>query len=97
MNKEATETIESRVKDIIVDVLRVKHDQLGPTTHLMKDLGADSLDALDVALRIEKTFNMRIPDEAVPNYMTINDIINGITMYTRAQEEEATPETLTQG
>lgn len=96
MNKETAVTIESRVKDIIVDVLRVKHDQLGPTTHLMKDLGADSLDALDVALRIEKTFNMRIPDESVPNYMTVNDIINGITTHLGTQEQAA-PESLTQG
>ena len=88
MSEESVIAIESRVKDIIVDVLRVKYEQLTPTTHLMKDLGADSLDALDVALLVEKTFDMKIPDESIRNYLTVADIVNGIKEYAASRLKE---------
>jgi len=81
MNEESVESVESTVKDIVVDVLRVDRNSLGPTTHLMKDLGADSLDALDVALRIEKVFAIQIPDESIKDFLTIGDIVRGISQY----------------
>jgi acyl carrier protein len=90
MSEESVIAIENRVKDIIVDVLRVKREQLTPTTHLMKDLGADSLDALDVALLVEKSFDMKIPDESLRNYLTVIDIVNGIKEYA-AGRLEASP------
>ena len=73
------QSIENRVKDIVVDVLRVNRNDLVPTTHLMKDLGADSLDALDVALKIEKVFGIQIPDDSFKNFLTIGDIVRGIS------------------
>ena len=91
MMQEAVKSIEDRVKDILVDVLRVKPEDVTPTTHLMKDLGADSLDTLDVALLIEKTFDMKIADEAIPNYLTFGDIVKGIREYVVARPE-AVPE-----
>ena len=54
MTREAVESIEDVVKNIIVAELRVDRNQLEPATHLMKDLGADSLDALNIALRLEE-------------------------------------------
>lgn len=79
MTREAVESIEDTVKNIIVAELRVDRDQLGPDTHLMKDLGADSLDALNIALRLEEAFKIKIPDEAIPNFLTVSDIIRGVT------------------
>jgi acyl carrier protein len=81
MSIEADASIENQVKDIVVDILRVDRSGLNLTTHLMKDLGADSLDALDVALRIEKTFSIQIPDESIKNFLTIGDIVRGIAEY----------------
>jgi acyl carrier protein len=78
MTKEAPETVEDVVKNIIVSELRVDHNKLGPTTHLMKDLGADSLDALNIALRLEEAFKIKIPDESIPNFLTVNDIVRGV-------------------
>ena len=78
MTREAVESIEDAVKNIVVAELRVDRDQLGPTTHLMKDLGADSLDALNLALRLEETFKIKIPDEAIPRVLTIGDIVKGV-------------------
>lgn len=79
MTREAVESIEDTVKNIIVAELRVDRDQLGPDTHLIKDLGADSLDALNIALRLEEAFKIKIPDEAIPNFLTVSDIIRGVS------------------
>jgi acyl carrier protein len=81
MTREAVESIEDVVKKIIVAELRVDHDQLTPETHLMKDLGADSLDALNIALRLEEAFKIKIPDDAIPNFLTVGDIVRGVSDY----------------
>ncbi len=78
MTREAVESIEDVVKNIIVAELRVERDQLEPATHLMKDLGADSLDALNIALRLEEAFKIKIPDEAIPRFLTVSDIVKGV-------------------
>jgi len=78
MTREAAESVENVVKNIITAELRVDRDKLGPTTHLMKDLGADSLDALNIALRLEEAFKIKIPDESIPKFLTIGDIVNGV-------------------
>lgn len=85
MSREAVESIEDVVKNIIVAELRVDPDQLGPTTHLMKDLGADSLDALNIALRLEEVFKIKIPDESIPKFLTIGDIIAGVNEHLTAR------------
>jgi len=78
MTREAAQSIEDVVKNIIVAELRVDRGKLGPETHLMKDLGADSLDALNIALRLEEAFKIKIPDEAIPRFLTIGDIVKGV-------------------
>jgi acyl carrier protein len=85
MIREAVESIEDVVKDIIVTELRVERDQLGPATHLMKDLGADSLDALNIALRLEEAFQIKIPDEAIPKFLTVSDIVTGVNEHLSAR------------
>ncbi|HLG14172.1 MAG TPA: acyl carrier protein [Blastocatellia bacterium] len=78
MTREAVGSIEDIVKKIIVAELRVDPSILGPSTHLMKDLGADSLDALNIALRLEEAFKIKIPDDAIPKFLTVGDIVHGV-------------------
>ncbi|MEK6302211.1 MAG: acyl carrier protein [Acidobacteriota bacterium] len=78
MTREAKESIEDVVKSIVVAELRVDRNKLGADTHLMKDLGADSLDALNIALRLEEQFKIKIPDDAIPKFLTIGDIVKGV-------------------
>ena len=85
MTRQAVEAIEDSVKNIIVAELRVDRDQLAPATHLMKDLGADSLDALNIALRLEEAFKIKIPDEAIPKFLTVGDIVKGVNEHLAAQ------------
>jgi acyl carrier protein len=83
--RQPAEEIEDTVKNIIVAELRVDPNQLQPNTHLMKDLGADSLDALNIALRLEDAFKIKIPDDAIPNFLTISDIIKGVNEHLNAR------------
>ena len=85
MTREAVESIEDAVKSIIVAELRVDRGKLEPTTHLMRDLGADSLDALNIALRLEEQFKIKIPDEAIPRFLTVGDIVLGVNEHLAAQ------------
>jgi acyl carrier protein len=85
MTREAAESIEDVVKNIIVAELRVDPNKLGPATHLMKDLGADSLDALNIALRLEEAFKIKIPDDAIPRFLTISDIVSGVSEHLAAR------------
>lgn len=82
--RQPAEAIEDIVKNIIVAELRVDPEQLQANTHLMKDLGADSLDALNIALRLEDAFKIKIPDDAIPNFLTISDIIKGVNEHLNA-------------
>ena len=85
MRSEAVESVEDVVKDIIVAELRVDRNQLAPATHLMKDLGADSLDALNIAVRLEEAFRIKIPDEAIPRFLTVGDIVSGVNAHLSVQ------------
>jgi acyl carrier protein len=78
MTRGAVQSVEDVVKNIIAAELRVSRDQLNPETHLMKDLGADSLDALNISLRLEEAFKIKIPDDAIPKFLTVSDIITGV-------------------
>ena len=88
MTREAVgsvESIEETVKDIIVAELRVDRGELNPETHLMKDLGADSLDALNIAVRLEEAFKIKIPDDAIPRFLTVSDIVKGVGEHLNGQ------------
>lgn len=87
MIREAVESIEDVVKDLIAAELRVNREDLCPDTHLMKDLGADSLDALNIALRLEEAFKIKIPDEAIPNFLTVKDIVRGVGEHLAAKHQ----------
>lgn len=86
MTREAAQSIEDVVKNIIVAELRVERTQLVAETHLMKDLGADSLDALNIALRLEEAFKIKIPDDAIPRFLTIGDIVKGVNEHLAARQ-----------
>ncbi|HUK90188.1 MAG TPA: acyl carrier protein [Blastocatellia bacterium] len=84
MTRQAPESIEDTVKSIVAAELRTDRSRLEPHTHLMKDLGADSLDALNIAIRLEEAFKIKIPDDAIPNFLTIGDIVKGVQQHQAA-------------
>jgi acyl carrier protein len=72
-------SIEEKVKDIIVDKLGVSQDKVKPEAHFVEDLGADSLDTVELVMAFEDEFNVEIPDEDAQNITTVKSAIDYIT------------------
>ncbi len=70
--------IETRVKEIIVNKLGVDDGQITPQASFTNDLGADSLDTVELVMEFEKAFNLQIPDEDAEKISTVGDAINYI-------------------
>ena len=66
---------EGKVKDIIVEQLGVAADQVNPDAKMIEDLGADSLDAVELVMAIEEEFGIEVPDEEAEKLSTVGDII----------------------
>jgi len=70
--------IESKVKEIIVNKLGVDDGQITPEASFTNDLGADSLDTVELVMEFEKAFNLQIPDEDAEKIGTVGDAIKYI-------------------
>ncbi len=67
---------EERVKEIIVEQLGVSADQVKPEARFIDDLGADSLDTVELIMALEEEFNVEIPDEDAEKMVTVGDSMN---------------------
>ncbi len=67
-----------KVKNIIVDQLDVDESEVTLSADIQGDLGADSLDVVDLIMSFEDEFETEIPDEAVENIKTVGDIVSYI-------------------
>jgi len=70
--------ITSKVKEIIVDKLGVDEAEVTPEASFTKDLGADSLDTVELIMEFEKAFSISIPDEDAEKISTVGDAISYI-------------------
>jgi acyl carrier protein len=68
-------SIEQRVKDIIVEQLGVKAEQVTPEAKFIEDLGADSLDTVELVMALEEEFGNEIPDEQAEKLQSVGDVI----------------------
>ena len=64
-----------KIRDIIVDQLKLEETMVTMDTNLMKDLEADSLDAVEIIMGIEKKFDIEIPDEEAENFQLVGDLV----------------------
>ncbi|MBR6661015.1 MAG: acyl carrier protein [Bacteroidales bacterium] len=67
--------ITAKVKEIIVDKLGVDADSVVPEANFVNDLGADSLDTVDLIMEFEKVFDIEIPDKVAENIQTVGQAI----------------------
>ncbi len=74
----AEKTIEDKVKDIIVEQLGVNAEQVTPSARFIEDLGADSLDTVELVMAFEEEFGAEIPDEQAEKLLTVGDVITYI-------------------
>lgn len=79
--------IEARVKKIVVEQLGVKEDEITTDASFVDDLGADSLDTVELVMALEEEFETEIPDEDAEKIVTIKDAINYVTQ--RLEKESA--------
>ena len=73
--------IEATVKSIIADQLGVGEDEIKPESSFIEDLGADSLDIVELVMAMEEEFEVEIPDEEAENIKTVGDAINYINTH----------------
>ena len=64
-----------KVKSIIADQLDVEEEKVVAEASITEDLGADSLDMVDIVMSIEEEFDIEVPDEAVENIKTVGDVV----------------------
>ena len=72
----AAETTEQRIKEIIVEKLGVDQSDITREASFTNDLGADSLDTVELIMELEKEFDMTIPDEDAEQIATVGDAID---------------------
>jgi acyl carrier protein len=68
--------IESKVKEIIVNKLGVEESQITPTASFINDLGADSLDTVELIMEFEKAFNVTIDDSDAEKIQSVGDAVS---------------------
>ena len=78
-------TIEQRVKEIIVNQLNVNEEQITPTASFLDDLGADSLDTVELIMAFEEEFGVEISDDEAEKIRKVRDAVEYIDKRAKAQ------------
>lgn len=79
-------SIEERVKQIIVEQLGVDEAEVTPAASFVDDLGADSLDTVELVMAFEEAFEIEIPDEDAEKIRTVQDAIAYIDQHAKAKK-----------
>lgn len=69
-------TLEEKVIDLIVEQLDVTREECVPEASFIDDLGADSLDLVELVMEMEETFNIQVADEELEKIRTVQDVID---------------------
>jgi acyl carrier protein len=81
MNSMEPTSIEAKVKSIIADQLGVSEDEIKTESSFIEDLGADSLDIVELVMAMEEEFEIEIPDEEAENIKTVGDAVTYINTH----------------
>ena len=76
-------SIEERVVEIVSEQMGVAKDQISRETEFIKDLGADSLDTVELVMEFEEEFDIQIPDEEAEKIQTVGQAIEYITEHSK--------------
>lgn len=78
MEKEERMAVQEKITEIIVEQLGVKAEEVAPEASFVDDLGADSLDTVELVMALEEEFGIEIPDEDAEKIQTVGDAIKYI-------------------
>ena len=73
--------VEQRVREIVAEQLERDVNEVTTTASLIDDLGADSLDVVELVMKMEEEFGIEIPDEEAEKIKTVNDVVQYITTH----------------
>jgi acyl carrier protein len=79
-------SVEERVKQIIVEQLGVDEAEVTPAASFVDDLGADSLDTVELVMAFEEAFEIEIPDEDAEKIRTVQDAVTYIEQHAKAKK-----------
>ena len=79
-------SIEEKVKDIIVEQLGVNPEQVTPTASFIEDLGADSLDTVELVMAFEEEFGIEIPDEDAEKITRVKEAVEYIESHAKSKK-----------
>ena len=74
-----SDSIQSRVQDLVAEQLGLDRSNVVSNANILEDLGADSLDVIELVMAIEETFGLEVPDEEVEALRTIGDVEKYVT------------------
>ncbi|NJM32118.1 MAG: acyl carrier protein [Limnobacter sp.] len=78
------DNVEQRVKKIVAEQLGVKEEEIKTESSFVDDLGADSLDTVELVMALEEEFETEIPDEEAEKITTVQQAINYVTAHSKA-------------
>ena len=79
-------TVEQQVKAIVAEQLGVKQEQVTNDASFVDDLGADSLDTVELVMAFEEAFEIEIPDEDAEKFRTVQDAVTYIDQHAKAKK-----------
>ena len=71
-------SVKERVIEIVAEQLGVNKDQINDETHFVNDIGADSLDTVELVMELEEEFDINIPDDAAEKIQTVGEAVSHI-------------------
>ncbi len=83
---EKSKALVEKVKQIIAEQLGVEEDEVTPSSSFIDDLGADSLDTVELVMALEKNFDLEIPDEAAEKIRTVQDAVDYIEKHSKVSK-----------
>lgn len=83
---ETVKQIVEKVKQIIREQLGVEEDEITPTASFVDDLGADSLDTVELVMAIEEAFDIEIPDNDAEKMRTVQDLIDYVEKHSKRKK-----------
>jgi acyl carrier protein len=78
MTDTLTDTETTKVQDILMHQLQINREQIKPEAGIMADLGADSLDMVEIAMKTEEEFSLTLPDDEAEKIVTVDDLYEAV-------------------